>query len=491
MIQRWFDSLVPIGQAPGNLKEFLESLVKSLAGMVAFLLERITAIPPQVQWAIIYREVALYGVTSAALLAVAFAIHVLIFSILRRRIERRRKEKGSEDAWVLFLEAIRKPLKLAFWVYSIYFVALPLLLLLQPGHSMYPVRLLFEKAFDLGLFGALYWLLYRLVHVVEIRVKLWAGDSRGGLEDLLIELIGKTFRIVIPVAAVIAGLPLFGLPPSYDAVVGKASSLLIVGAISWMLFHVVDVGEQFVLRRYDLRAADNLRARQIYTQVHVLKKTLYVIISVFAVASGLMLFEQVRSLGASVLASAGVVGIIIGFAAQRTIANLFAGFQLALTQPIRLDDVVIVENEWGRIEEITLTYVVVRVWDMRRLIVPLSYFIEQPFQNWTRQAADILGTVFIHTDYTISVQAVREELKRIVAQSSDWDGKVCVLQVTNATERSLELRALASSSDASKAWDLRCEIREKLVAFVQENYPRSLPRVRAELEPRNGAVKEN
>ena len=204
-----------------------------------------------------------------------------------------------------------------------------------------------------------------------------------------------------------------------------------------------------------------------------------------------MLFEQVRSLGASVLASAGVVGIIIGFAAQRTIANLFAGFQLALTQPIRMDDVVIVENEWGRIEEITLTYVVVRIWDMRRLIVPLSYFIEQPFQNWTRQAADILGTVFIHTDYTISVPALREELKRIVAQSSHWDGKVCVLQVTNATERSLELRALASSADASKAWDLRCEIREKLVGFVQKNYPARLPKVRAEFEHGNGTPRES
>jgi small-conductance mechanosensitive channel len=170
---------------------------------------------------------------------------------------------------------------------------------------------------------------------------------------------------------------------------------------------------------------------------------------------------------------------------------LSSGFQLALTQPIRIDDVVIVENQWGRIEEITLTYVVVRVWDMRRLIVPLCYFIEHPFQNWTWHEADILGTVFIYTDYTIPVAAVREELKRIVAQSNDWDGKVCVLQVTNATERSLELRALASASDAAKAWNLRYEIREKLVAFVQKNYPASLPRVRAELRSDGKVIGEN
>jgi small-conductance mechanosensitive channel len=206
-----------------------------------------------------------------------------------------------------------------------------------------------------------------------------------------------------------------------------------------------------------------------------------VVITVVMFAAGLMMFDQVRSLGASVLASAGVIGIIVGFAAQRTIANLFAGFQLAMTQPIRIDDVVIVENEWGRIEEITLTYVVVRIWDLRRLIVPLSHFIEHPFQNWTRDQSDILGTVFLYTDYKTPVDSLREELRRIVAQSPNWDGKVCGLQVTNASERSLELRALASAADASKAWDLRCEIREKMIYFVQQNYPDSLPRLRAEM----------
>ncbi len=152
-----------------------------------------------------------------------------------------------------------------------------------------------------------------------------------------------------------------------------------------------------------------------------------------------------------------------------------------MTQPIRIDDVVIVENEWGRIEEITLTYIVVRIWDLRRLIVPLSYFIERPFQNWTRVESGILGTVFLYTDYAAPVDVIREELKRVVAQSPHWDGKVCGLQVTNTTDRSVELRALASAGDASKAWDLRCEIREKLILFVQQNYPDSLPRIRADM----------
>jgi small-conductance mechanosensitive channel len=172
----------------------------------------------------------------------------------------------------------------------------------------------------------------------------------------------------------------------------------------------------------------------------------------------------------------------LGFAAQRSIATLLAGFQIALTQPIRVDDVVIVENEWGRIEEITLTYVVVRIWDLRRLILPITYFIEKPFQNWTRSSAEILGTVFLHVDYSVPVNELRGELTRILHSSSLWDGKVNVLQVTDSKEHTLEIRALASAANASLAWDLRCEIRERLVEFLQRNYPGSLPRIRAVLD---------
>jgi small-conductance mechanosensitive channel len=194
-----------------------------------------------------------------------------------------------------------------------------------------------------------------------------------------------------------------------------------------------------------------------------------------------MVFEPVRQLGTSILATAGIAGIIIGFAAQRSISTLLAGLQIALTQPIRLDDVVIVENEWGRIEDISLTYVTVRIWDQRRLIVPINHFIEQPFQNWTRSSADILGTVFLHVDYRAPLAEIRTELDRILAESPYWDGKVKVLQVTDAGPQTLELRALGSAADASLAWDLRCEVREKLVTFLQQHHPDSLPRVRAEL----------
>jgi len=466
----------------------LEALARDATRLMVFLLERLGFSQAQ---ALIFEEIALHAATSFVLLLILLALHALVFSVFRRRRDKQHAERGSENLWVLILDAALGPLRFAFWVCGLYVAALPLLLLLDPDHAVYPVRLLIEKVFELGLFAASYWLLYRFVGAAQNGFQRWSGAPAGGFQDSIIEFVGRTLRVVVTLVAIISALPLLGLPPAYDHVIAKAISLLIVGAIAWVLFHLVEVGERFALGRYSMAAADNLRAREVYTQVHILKKTLQVIIAVFALASGLMVFDQVRSLGASVLASAGVLSIIIGFAAQRTIANLFAGFQLALTQPIRLDDVVIVENEWGRIEEITLTYVVVRIWDMRRLIVPLSYFIEKPFQNWTRSRADLLGTVFIYADYTVPVDAIREELRRIVASSKLWDGKVCGLQVTNATERTVELRALASAVDASNAWDLRCEIREKLIAFVQKNFPESLPRLRADVEPRHVSSREN
>jgi small-conductance mechanosensitive channel len=244
----------------------------------------------------------------------------------------------------------------------------------------------------------------------------------------------------------------------------------------------VNVGEKFVLTQYDITAADNLQARKVYTQVHVISKVVYVIIGLFTIASVLMLFEEVRRLGTSILASAGVVGIIIGFAAQKTISNLFAGFQLAMTQPIRLDDVVIVEGEWGRVEEITLTYVVIRIWDERRLVVPLSYFIEKPFQNWTRVSAQLLGSVYLWVDYTLPLDEIRKALKEIIEPHPLWDKRFWNLQVSDATEKTMQIRVLATTADSSKGWDLRCAIREQLIAYIQKNHPQSLPQVRAQLD---------
>ena len=260
-------------------------------------------------------------------------------------------------------------------------------------------------------------------------------------------------------------------------------SLLLIAVVSWLLIKIVYVFEDFLVSRFEIDAKDNLQARKIHTQLRVLKRIVVITIGVVALATMLMTFPKVRQLGTTILASAGIIGIVVGMAAQRTIGAFIAGLQIAFTQPIRVDDVVIVENEWGRIEEITLTYVVVKIWDLRRLIVPITYFIEKPFQNWTRVTADILGTVFLYVDYTVDLGAVREELQRLLKESEFWDGKVCGLQVTNTSERTVEVRALMSAADASAAWSLRCHVREKLVDFIKTRFPQALPRLRAELDP--------
>lgn len=275
-------------------------------------------------------------------------------------------------------------------------------------------------------------------------------------------------------------LPTLPFQATLLAAVNHLLSLALIALVAWSAVRVLSVLEDHLKQKFDINTKDNLHARKIHTQLRVLKRIASILIGLIAFSAALMTFEQIRQIGTTLLASAGIAGLVIGLAAQKTISTFLAGIQIALTQPIRIDDVVIVENEWGRIEEITLTYVVVKIWDQRRLIVPLSYFIERPFQNWTRVSADLLATVYLYLDYTVPLEEIRRELTRLAEASEYWDRKVCGLQVTNATERTVEIRALLSAADASAAWNLRCEIREKLIDFIQKKYPNALPRLRGQ-----------
>jgi len=257
-------------------------------------------------------------------------------------------------------------------------------------------------------------------------------------------------------------------------------SLLIFG-IGLLLVRLVRVLEDVLAQRVQMDVADNLRARKIHTQFRILRQVLTLIIWILTISAILLQFDGFRQFGRGLLASAGIASLVIGFAAQRTLGNLIAGFQIAITQPIRLDDVVVVENEWGRIEEITLTYVVVKIWDERRLVLPISYFLEQPFTNWTRQTSEILGTVFLHVDYSVPLDALREKLQELVKDHEDWDGRVAEIIAYESRRTTLEIRALVSSRDSGAGWRLRCFVREGLVTYLQQNYPTALPRFRAEV----------
>ena len=256
--------------------------------------------------------------------------------------------------------------------------------------------------------------------------------------------------------------------------------ITIIFLITWLIIRLMHLIRLYLDDTHKIDTSNNLRARKIHTQYRILERVIKVLIIFMAVSAALMTFDSIRQVGVSLFASAGVASIIIGFSAQKIIASIIAGIQLAIAQPIRVQDVVIVDGEWGWIEEINLTFVVVKVWDRRRLVVPTTYFIENIFQNWTRKSSFILGTVFLYTDYTISVDAIREELDRLLEDNKLWDGKVNVVQVTDAGEKSMELRILVSADDSPTAWELRVFLREKLIKFIQENYPESLPRTRVE-----------
>lgn len=259
-------------------------------------------------------------------------------------------------------------------------------------------------------------------------------------------------------------------------------SLMLIFSFTWFIIVAIHITKTQLLRRFDVTTKDNLRARKFYTQFNIIERIAIFIVVLLAVGIALLTFEGVQEIGVSILTSAGIAGIILGLSAQKVFGTIFAGIQIAIAQPIRIDDVLIVEGEWGRVEEIKLTYVVVNIWDKRRLVLPTTYFIEKPFQNWTRNSSDILGTVFIYTDYDLPVDALRQELTRLLDTTDLWDGKVNVIQVTDLNEKTMELRALVSAQDSPTAWDLRVFIREKLVEFIKENYPDSLPRSRVVLK---------
>ena len=313
--------------------------------------------------------------------------------------------------------------------------------------------------------------------------------TRGSV--ILTAMLAQTER------AAAVGLPLLALQVAWGSapdnlayinVVRHVNGLLLIAAVTWIVIGTIGGLADGVIARNPMTVEDNLHARRIATQTRVLSRSAMVIVLIAGIAIALMTFPGARQLGASLLASAGVLGIIGGLAARPVFSNLIAGLQLALAQPIRLDDVLIVKGEWGRVEEITGTYVVLKIWDERRLIIPLQWFIENPFENWTRTGANILGTAFLYLDYTAPVDRIREEAKRFVEAAPEWDGRVFAAQVTDITERTIQIRILVSAANSGKAFDLRCKVREHMLAFVSREFPQCLPAVRSPTEARGSAA---
>lgn len=331
------------------------------------------------------------------------------------------------------------------------------------------------------------WIVHMVVFFVLRRV---ARRSReGSAFGVIVQQMRRPMRIAFILLALKFAIPSLRAFLETDgelSVVNHALSIGVLATVTWLGVAVIEAAERIIQHRFRMDVDDNLRQRKIQTQTRVLVRAVQIVIVILGVAAILMTFEGVRQFGASLLASAGLAGLIIGLAARPVVANLIAGVQIALTQPIRIDDVVIIEGEWGRIEEITSTYVVVKIWDERRLIVPLSKFIEEPFQNWTRTSAQLLGTVFLYVDYRVPLDDLRAELERFVKGRPEWDGRVCQIVVTDATEKSMQIRALVSSGGSGRLWDLRCAVREHLINSVSRNHPGALPTLRVEFDQPEG-----
>jgi len=393
-------------------------------------------------------------------------------------------ESTRYQSWLaLSAAAIRKPVALFIWMCCGTFALLPI----AAGIVSRPTRIFWARALTAILYAgwiiALLWLVFRAIRAVEKRMRLWAERTRSLPGKIIVPIVGQSLRLSVPLLGIILLLPLLKVPENWAWVTQKGVGILFIVTLSFLIVHGINAMQAALLSRQRLDLPDNLSARRIYTQVSVIRKIIITAVVIIATGSVLMLFDPVRQFGTSILASAGIAGIVIGFAAQRTLGNVLAGIQIALTQPLLIDDIVFVEGEFGQIEEITLRYVTVRTWDLRRMILPITYFVEKPFQNWSRVSTDLLGAVVLYLDYQAPIGELRKELKRLVENNPNWDTKVCGLQVTDIKQTAIEVRALVSASNPGRVFDLRCEVREGLIEFLCRSHPESLPRQRNVSQP--------
>jgi small-conductance mechanosensitive channel len=317
--------------------------------------------------------------------------------------------------------------------------------------------------------------------VVFAILNSFARRNPSVLKSSIISHSERLARWILPLLAVVVAAPTLPLPPIAKSALQHAVGVALIAVMGWLAVLFTDVIIDVFETRYRTDTADNLTARKMQTQLNVLRRIIDVLIIFITIGIALMTFPTIHQIGTSVLASAGVAGIVVGLAMKPTLSSLVAGIQIALTQPMRIDDVVVVNGEWGRIEEIHTFFVVVRIWDLRRLVLPLSYFIEQPFENWTRTSADLLSYIYLWVDYSVPVDELRQEFTRLLKSSPKWKGEVNVLQVVDANDHAIEIRALMDAPDSSQSWDLQCYIREGLIKFLQQKFPDSLPRYRGEV----------
>lgn len=341
------------------------------------------------------------------------------------------------------------------------------------------IGLSFQALIALSLAAVVGLLLAMLIVFLLHRI---ARFRRAHLIAAISDQCAAPLRALLPVLAVSILLSGLEISTGMGPYLARILSVLGIALTGWLAMRAVRGFVDYFLGVYSIDKADNLEARQVQTQIRVLGRVTIFIVVLATVAGVLMSIPSIRHIGVSLFASAGIAGLAVGLAARPALSNLIAGIQIALTQPIRIEDAVVVEGEWGWVEEIHMTYVVVRIWDLRRLILPISYFIEKPFQNWTRTTADLLGSVILHMDYSVPLDDIRAEFDRALSESKYWDKKVAAVHVVDCTDRAMQIRLLMSAANSPNAWELRCEVRERLIGYLQREHPDSLPRLRLDYD---------
>ena len=416
------------------------------------------------------------------ILTIGFALAALARVVILKNYSLSRFKPTTGRFWrdgILF--ALRRALSGFFIFTGAFFAAVPLLPHIGLALGGFPTFAIAAKVAYIGYFATGVFFCLRIVRLVQQWLNDFGNRSSVRWYYSAFPVLGQALHYNLILFAFSTAIYLLELPGPIQEALFKILSIAGIIANTLLLIRTIVAVETMMTSRSEMLQYDDYKKRRVETRVQMIRRLLVFVILVLAIAAILMNFKEVRQIGTGLLASAGVAGVIAGFAAQKSLSTIIAGLQIAITQPMRIDDVVIVEGEWGTIEEITLTYAVVRVWDQRRLVVPITYFLEKPFQNWTRNSSDLIGTVFFYSDFLIPIDEIRAEAQRIVQASELWDKRVFVVQVTDFRSDSVEIRILASADTSPRLFDLRCEIREKILIFLQDRYPGAFPRVRTTL----------
>ncbi len=431
------------------------------------------------------RQPVIFAITPAKILllllilTLGFALAGVARVVILKNYSLSRFKPNTDRFWrdgILF--ALRRALSGLFIFTGAFFASVPLLPHIGLALGGFPTFAIAAKVAQLGYFATGVAFCLRIVRLVQQWLNDFVNRPSVRWYYSAFPVLGQALYYNLVLFAFSTAIYILDLPGPVQDPGFKILSIAGIITNTFLLIRSVLAVEAMMTSRSEMLHYDAYKKRRVETRVQMIRRLLVFIILVVAIAAILMNFNEVRQIGTGLLASAGVAGVIAGFAAQKSLSTIIAGLQIAITQPMRIDDVVIVEGEWGTIEEITLTYVVIRVWDQRRLVVPITYFLEKAFQNWTRNSSDLIGTVFLYADFLIPVEEIRAEAQRVVQGSKLWDKRVFVVQVTDFRSDCVEIRILASAETSPTLFDLRCEIREKILIFLQSQYPSAFPRVR-------------